>query len=117
LRDKIKSRVGDRRSQRVTLRVPVVVSASETGNGMTFERTHTIAVNRHGGLIALHASVAPGQNLLLTNSTTRQSKECRVVYLGPNHLDKRQVGVEFTDPVTDFWNMSFPAPGSKPILE
>lgn len=117
MRDKLKSRVGNRRSQRVTLRVPVVVSASKTGNGINFERTHTIAVSRYGGLIALHGSVSPGQNLLLTNSSTRESKECRVVYLGPNNLDKRQVGIEFVDPVTDFWNISFPAPGSKPILE
>lgn len=114
---KVKSRLGNRRSQRVTLRVPVVVSESETGNRVNIERTHTIAVNRHGGLIALHAKVSQGQSLLLTNTATRVSKECRVVYLGPNNLDKRQVGIEFMDPLTDFWNISFPAPGSKPIAE
>jgi hypothetical protein len=115
LRDK--SRLADRRSQRVTLRVPIVVSESTTGNGLHVERTHTIAVNRHGGLIALRAKVSQGQNLLLTNTATRVSKECRVVYLGPNQSDKRQVGIEFMDPVTDFWNISFPAPGSKPVAE
>ncbi len=114
---KEKSRLGNRRSQRVTLRVPVVVSQSATGNGMTYERTHTVAVNQHGGLIVLKAKVRPGQNLLLTNSATHVSMECRVVYLGPNQLDKRQVGIEFADPVTDFWNISFPAFGSKPIPE
>lgn len=112
-----KSSLGKRRSQRVTLRVPIVVSESQTGNGVHIERTHTLAVNQHGGLIALRAKVSPGQNLLLTNSATRESKECRVVYLGPNHHDKRQVGIEFVDPVTDFWNISFPALGSKPVLE
>jgi hypothetical protein len=111
------SRLSQRRSQRVTLRVSVVVSESETDNRVNVERTHTIAVNRYGGLIALRASVRQGQNLLLTNSVSRQSKECRVVYLGPNRLGERQVGVEFTDPVTDFWNISFPPPGAKAILE
>lgn len=114
---KEKSRSSGRRSQRVTLRVPVVVSQSATGNGINFERTHTIAVNRHGGLIVLHAKVSPGQNLLLTNTATRVSKECRVVYLGPDQLDKRQVGFEFVDAATDFWNITFPAPGSKPVPE
>jgi hypothetical protein len=109
------SRLGRRRSQRVTLRVPIVVSESQTNHRITMERTHALAVNQYGGLIALQASVDPGQNLLLTNTASRVSKECRVVYLGPNHNDKRQIGVEFADPVTDFWNMSFPAPGYKPF--
>ncbi len=114
------SRLGRRRSQRVTLSIPIVVSepqANHRGTPQSGERTHTLAVNRYGGLIALGSSVSPGQSLLLTNPVSRVSKECRVVYLGPNHHDKRQVGVEFMDPVTDFWNISFPAPGSKPFLE
>jgi hypothetical protein len=81
------------------------------------ERTHTLAVNRFGGLIAVRSGVNRGQSLLMTNTVSRESKECRVVYLGPHHQDKRQVGVEFVGPVTDFWNVSFPAPGSKPFLE
>jgi hypothetical protein len=109
------SRLGRRRSQRVTLCVPIVVSESQTNHRITMERTHTLAVNRYGGLIALQASVDPGQSLLLTNTASRAIKECRVVYLGPKHHDKRQVGVEFADPVTDFWNISFPARDSKPF--
>lgn len=115
MRDKLSP--NNRRSQRVTLRVPVVVSQPQSGKGVTFERTHTIAVNRNGGLISLRASVSQGQNLLLTNSATRESKECRVVYLGPNQSDKRQVGIEFLDPVSDFWNIAFPAPGARPVRE
>ena len=111
------SRLGRRRSQRVTLRVPIIVSVSQTNHRATVERTHTLAVNRYGGLIALQASVDPGQILLLTNTATRVIKECRVVYLGPSHHDKRQVGVEFADPVTDFWNISFPARDAKPFAE
>jgi hypothetical protein len=95
--------------------VPIVVSESQSNHRGTMERTHSLAVNRYGGLIALQASVNPGQNLLLTNTVSRVSKECRVVYLGPSHHDKRQIGVEFAGPLTDFWNMSFPDPGYKPF--
>ncbi len=108
---------GSRRSERVALRVPIVISGSETGTRLTFERTHTITVSRHGSLIALRAHVRAGQDLLLTNSATHESRECRVVYLGPNQQDKRQVGVEFMDPVTDFWNGSTPASGSETARE
>jgi hypothetical protein len=113
----INFRLGRRRSQRVTLSIPIVVSEPQGDQRVTIERTHTLAVNRCGGLIALRSSVNRGQNLMMTHTLSRVSKECRVVYLGPQHQDKRHVGIEFVDPVTDFWNISFPAPGSKPLLD
>jgi hypothetical protein len=111
------SRLGRRRSQRVTLSIPVSVSEPHANDRVTLERTQTLAVNRYGGLIALRSSVNHGQSLWMTHTISRVSKECRVVYLGPHHQDKRQVGVEFVDPITDFWNISFPPPGSKPFLD
>ena len=101
-----KTSSADRRSQRITARVPVVASESVTDTKVIVEHTHTIAVSRHGGLIVLRADTALGQKILLTNKTTRQSKECRVVYLGPMQSNKRQVGIEFSDPESDFWNSS-----------
>jgi hypothetical protein len=110
-------RFGRRRSKRVTLSIPVLISDPLADHKLPLERTHTLAVNRHGGLLALRTSVKPGQRLVLTNTVSRVSKECHVVYLGPHQQDKQQVGIEFEDPVTDFWNISFPAPGSKPLLD
>ena len=112
---KSNSRLGRRRSLRVTLRMPIVVSEPESGPHHALEKTHTLAVNRYGGLIAMHASVRWGQSLLLTNPFSRVTQECRVVYLGPNQHSKRQVGVEFTEPVSNFWNISFPAPVANAI--
>ena len=109
------SRLWRRRSQRVTLSMPVVVSEPESNQKQALERTHTLGVNRYGGLIALRAAVRWGQNLRLTNPYTRESQECRVVYLGPYHRDIQQVGVEFTEPVGNFWNISFPAPSARPL--
>jgi hypothetical protein len=111
------ARLGRRRSQRVTLCVRILVSEPHANHGGTKEPTCTLAVNRHGGLLALGASVKYGECLLLTNTVSRVSQECRVVYLGPLHQDKRQVGFEFVGPAVDFWNISFPAPGSRPMLE
>jgi hypothetical protein len=114
------SRSRRRRSQRLTLSIPITISEPQSDHHLIVERTHTVAVNRHGGLIALRSSVDHGQSLLMTNTASRVSKECRVVYLGPHddHDDKeRQVGVEFIGPLVDFWNISFPAPRSKPMLD
>jgi len=95
--------------------VPISVSHAQANDRLNREHTHTLSVNRYGGLIALRSSVSTGQSILLTHSISGVSKECRVVYLGPQQRDKRQVGVEFLDPLTDFWEVSFTAPGSKPI--
>ena len=114
---KIKPRMENRRSQRVTLRVPLKVSESGTDLQSKIEETYSLAVNKHGGLIALRAKVSLGQTLTLINKATRETKECRVVCLGPAQLDKRQVGIEFADPVTDFWKIAFPPPGTKPATE
>ena len=107
----------ERRSPRISVRVPVVVSESVSNNKLVVEHTHTIAINRHGGLIALHVDAALGQTILLTNETTRQSKECRVVYLGPIQSDKRQVGIEFSDPEADFWETGSPPLASQPVSD
>ena len=104
------SRLGRRRSQRLTLSMPVMVSEGESSTPNPMERTHTLSVSRHGGLIALRANVNWGQSLLLTNPFSRISQPCRVVYVGPEQQEKRHIGIEFLGPVTNFWNISFPAP-------
>jgi hypothetical protein len=114
---RIKTRMENRRSQRVTLRVPLKVSESGVASASRLEETYSLSVNKHGGLIALRAKVSLGQTLTLINKATRETKECRVVCIGPTQLDKRQVGVEFAEPVTDFWKIAFPPPGSKAVPE
>ena len=109
------SRLGRRRSLRLTLRMPVVVSESQSSPHYPLERAQTLSVSRHGGMLALRSSVNWGQNLLLTHPFSRVSQECRVVYLGPEHQEKRQVGIEFLGPVTNFWNVSFPSPNIRPL--
>jgi PilZ domain len=105
---KSNSRLGRRRSQRVALKVPVVVSEPQTSPQNALERTQTLSVSRHGGLITLRASVNCGQSLLVTNPFSRMSQECRVVYVGGNPEEERQVGFEFLGPVPNFWNITFP---------
>jgi hypothetical protein len=107
---KSNSRLGRRRSQRVALNVPVVVSEPHGNPQNPLEKTQTLSVSQHGGLITLRATVDCGQSLVVTNPSSRRSQECRVVYVGPNHSESRQIGIEFLGPVTNFWNISFPIP-------
>jgi len=108
---KSNSRLGRRRSQRVVLSMPVVVWEPESESRDPIEKTRTLSVSRHGGLMTLNADVACGQSLVLTNAISRESQECRVVYVMPDKQDRadaRKVGFEFLETETNFWNISFP---------
>jgi len=58
--------------------------------------------------MTLKVDVSCGQSLLVTNPFSRVSQECRVVYVGANGNEVRQVGFEFLGPAGNFWNISFP---------
>ena len=99
---------GRRRSMRVLLSVPIVVSG-KTANKEDFkEETRTLVVNAHGALIALAAQVVAQQNVTLSNKATQQSIDCRVVHLGSAQGGKTQVGLEFVKPSGKFWQIDFP---------
>ena len=62
-----------RRSQRIMLAVPVVVSGRRANNAPFAERTSTLIVNAHGALIQLQESVLRGRSLRMRNVATGSS--------------------------------------------
>jgi hypothetical protein len=103
-----------RRSQRVMLRLPVLVHGKTVDGKPFHEHAFTLVVNAHGALILLAARVAIRQTVTLANVATEQGAECRVVYLGLKDAGKTQVGVEFLQPNPKFWNIEFPPSDWKP---
>ena len=99
-----------RRSQRVILKVSVMVLAEAADNKSISEETRTVTVNAHGALILLGLRVSIGQLLTLRNSRTGEEIGCQVVYVSPHESEKRQVGVDFMKPCPRFWPISFPPP-------
>jgi c-di-GMP-binding flagellar brake protein YcgR len=104
-----------RRSQRVMLRLPVLVHGTSADGKPFHEHTYTLVVNAHGALLHLVARVAIRQTVMLANVSTEQGCECRVVYLGIREEGKTQVGVEFVTPNPHFWNVEFPPSDWKPF--
>jgi len=98
-----------RRSQRVMLKVSVVVLARGPDNKPVSEETHTTTVNAHGAIIPLGLKVSIGQSLMPRNLRTGEEASCRVVYT-PYQSEKREIGVEFIKPFPRFWRISFPPP-------
>ena len=91
-----------RRTVRVSLTVPLTVHG-KSGEGEKFVvATHSQSVNRHGALFPLEHLVTMGQQLRVIN--VRRARD-----------GKNYVGVEFVNEDTNFWHMSFPIPGSRPL--
>src|SRR6267142_1378879 len=97
-----------RRSQRVLMTIPVLVSG-QTGAGLPFEEeTHTRAISAHGALIPVSAQVYRGQRLILSNVQTKAALECVVAHIDRRQSDYAQVGVEFALLNPIFWHVAFP---------
>ena len=113
----IRQGMSSRRSQRVLIRVPVLVRGRSADDAFWQEKTFTFAVKAHGGLIVLATKVARGQTLVLRNVVTREEQECHVVFLGAMLDGQSEVGIEFKRPAPNFWRIDFPPVDWKPILD
>jgi len=49
------------------------------------------------------------------NENTSRSAETRVAHVRRDRDGKRMVGLEFVNPETNFWKMTFPIPGARPL--
>ena len=89
-----------RRSQRILLSVPVVISGRR--------------VNAHGALIVLHERVLRGQTLRMKNVATGEEINCTVMDITTGMSPAPEVGLEFVEPSPHFWRVSFPPPDWSP---
>jgi len=97
-----------RRSQRIVLSVPVIVSGDRASGSQFSERTTTLVVNAHGGLILLREPVLAGQILNLTHLGTGEKLVCTVKDINAGEEQRLEIGIEFAHPNAHFWRVSFP---------
>lgn len=99
----------------MAMALPVVVHGQNEMGEKFCVRATTRSVNRQGALIVMEEPVLSGQPLLLVNENTSRSVETRVVYVKRERDGKLHVGLEFENPDTNFWKMTFPIPGARPL--
>jgi len=104
-----------RRTLRVALALPVIVHGQNEMGEKFCVRAMTYSLNQQGLLLSLEETVVPGQSLLVVNENTSRSAETRVAHVRRDREGKRLVGLEFVNPETNFWKMTFPIPGAKPL--
>ena len=100
-----KERKDRRRTKRIFMPIPVVVTNSAGDRGSFEEETHTLRVNEAGGLITLRAPIKPNQQLVITNTMTRGTQTCRVAFVGPKKDQRSEVGIEFVSTAPGFWEI------------
>ena len=92
-----------RRSRRWILDVLVFVYGHGPEKEPFHEEARTLNVNANGALLLLSAPVRAGQRLLLTNQLTQKEQDCRVIFLGAEHVETIQAGIAFPEANPDFW--------------
>jgi len=97
-----------RRSQRVLLRMPILVIARGSDQQHVSENAFTTNVSAHGALLLMSMRVALNQKILIRNTETLEEQFVRVVHVTPAAEGKSEVGVEFLKPAPKFWRISFP---------
>ena len=107
----------NRRSSRVFVRMQVQAKGRNL-EGRSFNKTaETIVVNAHGGLIYLSETLEMGAEMVVSNPSTEEEQECRVVFLGGGSDKGQRVGLEFLTPAPHFWGVEFPPPDWPPKTE
>jgi hypothetical protein len=104
-----------RRTLRVSITVPITVHGQDENGDKFRVNAKSQSVNRHGALLQLDQVVVVGQMLILVNENSDRTVECRVVSVRRDRESKTYVGVEFISADSNFWHMSFPLPGAKPL--
>lgn len=92
-----------RSSERLPMRVPVVIYGFAGKTGAFHEDTETVLVNSSGALVTLKAKLALGDTVFLIHQSSRQEMEVRVAYLDAYSDRETRVGLAFKQPIADFW--------------
>jgi hypothetical protein len=94
-----------RRSERVKLTVPVLVTTATVDGQDIQEITHTAIVNAHGGLFRSTLEFLVAQPLMLTNLNTNLKESARVVHAEKLMTGDFGVAFEFDNAAPDFWQV------------
>src|ERR1700731_297001 len=93
-----------RRSQRVLVRMPVVIHVA--GGKVLPGNTHTVSAG--GAMVILKEGIGEGTKVTVENPATKIKVEAKVVRPPQMNQEGSLVPVEFATPSPTFWNIFFP---------
>ena len=103
------SSAAGRRSTRLPISVPIVISGKDARQNEFRETTRTIVVNKHGAKIVAAHQLAVGTEILIENRPLGAAARANVVWFNPeqgaDHL--HEAGVQLVD-AENIWGIEFP---------
>jgi hypothetical protein len=106
-----------RASERISMRVPVVIYGFAKHSGAFHEETETLTVNASGALVMLKAKLEIGDSVFLIHKASRHELEVRVAYLDAYSDRETKVGLAFRQPIKDFWKKTRKQPRTPKSLK
>jgi PilZ domain-containing protein len=104
-----------RRTARAAMSMRLVVSG-ERADGQKFKFwTRTESVSRHGGMMVLSNLLDEGQQIELLNEFNHKKARVRVVAVKRSRDGQVHATFEFVEGEENFWSMTFPAAGARPL--
>lgn len=99
----------DRRSTRLSISIPVVISGDDAAGKSFTETVRTLIVNKHGGKIATAHRVNKGTELTIENRALGVVAKATVVWMGGKHEepDVHHLGVQLLE-AQNVWGIVFP---------
>jgi hypothetical protein len=97
-----------RRSQRVMLKLAVLVRAEVPGGGRHQAQASTVMVNANGGLLQVPFRMTVGQKITLINPGSRQEVNCRIVQVQGPSAGSFATAFEFEERSPSFWPIVHP---------
>jgi hypothetical protein len=104
-----------RRTQRVSLTVPLAVHGQNEDGTKFCIHAKSNAVGQHGAQIESEHPLVIGQIVVVVNENSTRKTEARVASIQRKRDGKTYVGVEFLSTEINFWSMTFPVSGAKPL--
>jgi hypothetical protein len=96
-----------RRSQRVIIRIPIILEVTVAGKEMTLS-ANTVAVNMHGAMVLSSRTLDAETRLVILNERTHERAAARVTRAPRESPEGFLIPLEFDKPAPAFWQITFP---------
>ncbi len=108
--DRLMAETSKRRSDRVSITLPVSVSGRDAAGKPFSEDATTVTVSQHGAAVALKTELAPGQEIIIRRHRTHVPREAECHVLGQigEQSGLRIFSVAFQKPTVGLWVVYFP---------
>jgi len=104
-----------RRTARAVVSIQMEVTGVSESNVPFKFSTRTISVSQHGGVILLEGPLPVGHRFQMLNEFNNRKATCRIVSVRLGKDGKLHGAFELHCPEGNFWSMSFPAAGARPM--